>query len=55
MKIIHKSGSIQATAENENRDANLAQLASMVDFLCILADVPAEDEATKTEEDMSNE
>ena len=55
MKIIHNSGGIQAAAENENRDANLAQLASMVDFLCILADVPTEDEATNTEEGMSDE
>ena len=55
MKIIHNSGSIQAAAENENRDASLAQLASMVDFLCILADVPTEDETINTEEGMSNE
>lgn len=55
MKIIRNTGGIQETAENENRDANLAQLASMVDFLCILADVPTEDEATDTEEGMSNE
>lgn len=51
MKILHKPGSIQAATEDENRDADLAQIASMVDFLCILA----EDEATNTEESMSNE
>ena len=45
MKILHKPGSIQAATEDENRDADLAQIASMVDFLCILADVPTEDEA----------
>ena len=50
MKILHKPGSIQAATEDENRDADLAQIASMVDFLCILADVPTEDEATNTEE-----
>lgn len=55
MKIIHNSGGIQAAAENENRDANLAQIASMVDFLCILADVPTEDEAANAEEGMSDE
>ena len=55
MKILHKPGSIQAATEDENRDADLAQIASMVDFLCILADVPTEDEATNTEEGMSNE
>lgn len=55
MKIIHKSGSIQTATEDENRDADLAQLASMVDFLCILADVPTEDEAANTEEGMSDE
>lgn len=31
MKIVRNTGGIQETAENENRDANLAQLASMVD------------------------
>lgn len=55
MKILHKPGSIQAATEDENRDADLAQIASMVDSLCILADVPTEDEATNTEEGMSNE
>ena len=55
MKIIHKPGSIQAVTEDENRDADLAQIASMVDFLRILADVPTEDDATNTEEGMNNE
>lgn len=54
MKIIRNTGGIQETAENENRDANLAQLASMVDFLCVLADVPIEDETTD-KEGMSHE
>lgn len=54
MKIVRNTGGIQETAENENRDANLAQLASMVDFLCALADVPIEDE-TADEEVMSHE
>lgn len=54
MKIVRNTGGIQETAENENRDANLAQLASMVDFLCILADVPIEDEAAD-KEGMSHE
>lgn len=54
MKIVRNTGGIQETAENENRDANLAQLASMVDFLCVLADVPIEDE-TANEEVMSHE
>lgn len=54
MKIVRNTGGIQTVAENENRDANLAQLASMVDFLCVLADVPIEDE-TSGEEAMSHE
>ena len=54
MKVIHNSGGIQAAAENENRDASLAQVASMVDFLCVLADVPIEDE-TADKEGMSHE
>lgn len=54
MKVIHNSGSIQTAAENENRDADIAQIASMVDFLCVLADVPIEDE-TANEEGMSHE
>lgn len=54
MKIVRNTGGIQETAENENRDANLAQLASMVDFLCVLADVPIEDE-TADKEGMSHE
>ena len=48
--ILQKS----TAAENENRDADLAQIASMVDFLCILADVPIEDEAAD-KEGMSHE
>lgn len=55
MKIVRNTGGIKTAAENENRDADLAQIASMVDFLCILADVPTEDEATNTEEGMNNE
>lgn len=54
MKIVHNTGGIQAAAENENRDADLAQIASMVDFLCVLADVPIEDEAAD-KEGMSHE
>lgn len=55
MKVIHNTGGIQTAAENENRDATIAQLASMVDFLCILEDIPTEDDSTQTEEGMSNE
>ena len=55
MKILHKPGSIQAATEDEKRDADQSQIASMVDFLCILNDVPTEDEATNTEEGKSNE
>mgnify|MGYP004684809003 CR=1 FL=1 len=54
MKILHKPGSIQAATEDENRDADLAQIGSMVDFLCVLADVPIEDE-TADKEGMSHE
>ncbi|MDY2784684.1 MAG: hypothetical protein SOV03_03910 [Faecalibacterium sp.] len=54
MKIVRNTGGIKTAAENENRDANLAQLASMVDFLCILADVPIEDEDAD-KEGMSHE
>lgn len=54
MEIIHNTGGIQTAAENENRDADIAQIASMVDFLCVLADVPIEDE-TANEEGMSHE
>lgn len=57
MKVIHNTGGIQTAAENENRDAAIAQLASMVDFLCILEDIPtdATEDSTQTEEGMSNE
>lgn len=54
MQIIQAPGSIKAATETENRDASLAQIASMVDFLCILADVPIEDE-TADKEGMSHE
>ncbi|MFR5705231.1 hypothetical protein [Hominenteromicrobium sp.] len=54
MKIVRNTGGIKTAAENENRDADLAQIASMVDFLCILADVPIEDEAAD-KEGMSHE
>lgn len=54
MEIIHNTGSIKTAAENENRDADIAQIASMVDFLCVLADVPIEDE-TADEEGVSHE
>lgn len=54
MEIIHNTGSIKARQEEENRDASLAQIASMVDFLCVLADVPIEDE-TADKEGMSHE
>lgn len=54
MEIIHNTGSIKAATETENRDASLAQIASMVDFLCVLADVPIEDE-TADKEGMSHE
>lgn len=54
MKIVRNTGGIKTAAENENRDANLAQIASMVDFLCILADVPIEDEDAD-KEGMSHE
>lgn len=54
MKIVHNTGGIKTAAENENRDADLAQIASMVDFLCVLADVPIEDEAAD-KEDTSHE
>lgn len=54
MEIIHNTGDIKTAAENENRDADLTQIASMVDFLCILADVPIEDEAAD-KEGMSHE
>lgn len=49
MKIVRNTGGIKTAAENENRDADLAQISSMVDFLCILADVPIEDEAADKE------
>lgn len=49
MDIIHNTGSIKTRQEEENRDANLAQLASMVDFLCVLADVPIKDETVDKE------
>lgn len=54
MQIIQAPGNIKAATETENRDASLAQIASMVDFLCILADVPIEDE-TAGEEGMRHE
>lgn len=54
MKIVRNTGGIQTAAENENRDADIAQIASMVDFLCVLADVPIEDEA-EDKEGMSHE
>lgn len=54
MEIVHNTGSIKTRQEEENRDASLAQIASMVDFLCVLADVPIEDE-TADKEGMSHE
>ena len=36
MKILHKPGSIQAATEDENRDADLAQIAS-----CLLYTSPS--------------
>lgn len=54
MKIISAPGSLKTAAEKENRDASLAQIASMVDFLCVLNDVPIEDE-TAGKEGMSHE
>lgn len=54
MEIVHNTGSIKTRQEEENRDAAIANAASMVDFLCILADVPIEDE-TAGEEGMRHE
>lgn len=54
MEIVHNTGNIKTRQEEENRDADLAQIASMVDFLCVLADVPIEDEAAD-KEGMSHE
>lgn len=54
MDIIHNTGSIKTRQEEENLDADLAQIAAMVDFLCVLADVPIEDE-TADKEGMSHE
>ena len=54
MKIVYNTGSVKIRQEEENRDADLAQIASMVDFLCVLADVPIEDEAAD-KEGMSHE
>lgn len=54
MEIVHNTGSIKTRQEEENRDADLAQIGSMVDFLCVLADVPIEDE-TADKEGMSHE
>lgn len=46
MKIIYNSSGVQRSRETENRDAAIANAASMIDYLCILEGVPTEDDAT---------
>ena len=56
MKILHKPGSIQAATKDENRDAAIANAASMIEYLCILEGVPTEDDTTAaTEGGLDNE
>jgi hypothetical protein len=50
MKIVRNTGGIKTAAENENRDAAIANAASMIDYLCILEGVPTEDDTTATAE-----
>lgn len=44
MKIIYNSSGVQRSRETENRDAAIANAASMIDYLCILEGVPTEDD-----------
>ena len=49
MKIIHNTGSIKTRQEEENRDAAIANAASMIDYLCILEGVPVEETTAEQE------
>lgn len=40
MKIVYSSSGVQQGRETENRDAAIANAASMIDYLCILEGVP---------------
>ena len=56
MKIIYNSSGVQQSRETENRDAAIANAASMIDYLCILEGVPTEDDSTaSTEGGLDNE
>lgn len=56
MEIIHNAGSIKTRQEEENRDAAIANAASMIDYLCILEGVPTKDDTTAaTEGGLDNE
>lgn len=56
MDIIHNTGSIKTRQEEENRDAAIANAASMINYLCILDGVPTEDDNTAaTEGGLNNE
>ncbi len=50
MKIVYSSSGVQQGRETENRDAAIANAASMIDYLCILEGVPTEDDTTATAE-----
>lgn len=43
MKIVYSSSGVQQGRETENRDAAIANAASMIDYLCILEGVPTEE------------
>lgn len=51
MKILHDSRSIRQRVEDENRDADLANVQAKIDFLCLLDGVPVE---TSEQEDMDH-
>ena len=56
MKIVYSSSGVQQGRETENRDAAIANAASMIDYLCILGGVPTEDDTTAaTEGGLDNE
>lgn len=42
MKVVHDNRSIRQRAEDENRDAALADVRAKIDFLCLLDGVPVE-------------
>ena len=50
MNIVYRPRGVRQGRETENRDAAIANAASMIDYLCILEGVPTEDDTTATAE-----